>query len=74
MRATESQILKGGGRPNLYGATVRSDSPSFDADLELIGLHLGRDNMGTRYGAAIGAIVADLAKKGFAGLLGAKLV
>jgi hypothetical protein len=53
---------------------VRGDSPSLNADLELIGLHLGRDNMGTRYGAAIDEIAADLAKKGFAGLLGAKLV
>jgi hypothetical protein len=41
--------------------------------LQLIGVHLGRDDKNVRYGAAIDAIVADLANKGFAGLLGTKL-
>jgi hypothetical protein len=42
-------------------------------NLQLIGVHLGRDDKNVRYGAAINAIVADLANKGFAGLLGTKL-
>jgi hypothetical protein len=50
-----------------------SGSPSFNTDLQLIGVHLGRDDKNVRYGAAIDAIVADLANKGFAGLLGTKL-
>jgi hypothetical protein len=50
-----------------------SGSPSFNADLQLISVHLGRDDKDVRYGAAIDAIAADLVKKGIGGPLGAKL-
>ncbi len=42
-----------------------SGSPSFNTDLQLIGMHVSRDDKNVRYGASIDSIVADLANKSF---------